>query len=70
MEKSRHSLSNVESRSEQRPRGWSLSDRWLSHMLLWPALLALCCVFAYPLGYSFSISLHAYDITARRSSWG
>jgi multiple sugar transport system permease protein len=44
-------------------RGWSLPDSWLPHLLLWPALLALALVFAYPLGYSFWLSLHAYNIT-------
>ena len=42
-------------------------DGWLSHLLLWPALIALGAwgggggapVFAYPLGYSFWLSLHA-----------
>ena len=46
-----------------RRRGWSLPDRWLAHLLLWPALLALALVFAYPLIYSFWISLHVYNIT-------
>ena len=39
------------------------TDRLLPHLLLWPAMLALILVFAYPLGYSFYISLHAYNIT-------
>ena len=43
--------------------GWSVPDRLLPHLLLWPALLALIFVFAYPLGYSFWLSLHAYNIT-------
>ena len=44
-------------------RGWSIPDAWLPHLLLWPALLALLSVFAYPLAYSFWLSLHAYNIT-------
>jgi multiple sugar transport system permease protein len=43
-------------------RSWT-SDALLPHLLLWPAMLALVLVFAYPLGYSFWISLHAYNIT-------
>jgi multiple sugar transport system permease protein len=43
-------------------RGWT-SDALLPHLLLWPAMLGLVLVFAYPLGYSFWISLHAYNIT-------
>ena len=46
-----------------RRRSWSISDAWLPHLLLWPALLALLAVFAYPLAYSFWLSLHAYNIT-------
>lgn len=46
-----------------RERGWSVPDRWLPYSLLGPALLALILVFAYPLAYSFWISLHAYNIT-------
>ena len=42
---------------------WSLPDRWLPHVLLGPALAALVLVFAYPLAYSFWLSLHAYNIT-------
>ena len=44
-------------------RGWSVPDAWLPHLLLWPALLALGLVFAYPLSYSLWLSLHAYNIT-------
>src|SRR5437764_6801670 len=43
--------------------GWTLPDRWLPHMLLWPSLGALLLVFGYPLGYSFWLSLNAYNIT-------
>jgi multiple sugar transport system permease protein len=46
-----------------RERGWSVPDAWLPHLLLWPALLALLFVFAYPLSYSLWLSLHAYNIT-------
>jgi multiple sugar transport system permease protein len=46
-----------------RSRGWSVPDRLLPHVLLWPALLALLAVFAYPLSYSLWLSLHAYNIT-------
>ena len=47
----------------QRSRGWSMPDRWLAHLLLWPALLTLLGVFAYPLAYSFWISLHVFNLT-------
>ena len=47
----------------QRARSWSMPDRWLAHLLLWPALLTLFAVFAYPLAYSFWISLHVYNLT-------
>src|SRR3954464_9077824 len=46
-----------------RNRGWSVPDSILPHLLLWPAMAALILVFAYPLAYSFWISLHAYNIT-------
>ena len=46
-----------------RGRSWSVPDAWLPYLLLGPSLLALFLVFAYPLGYSFWISLHAYNIT-------
>jgi multiple sugar transport system permease protein len=44
-------------------RGWSMSDKWLPHVLLGPALLALVLVFAYPLLYSFWLSLNVYNLT-------
>src|SRR3954454_1785408 len=43
--------------------GWSMPDRLLSHVLLWPAMIALALVFAYPLSWSFWLSLNAYNIT-------
>jgi len=46
-----------------RQRSWSSPDALLPHLLLWPAMIALVLVFAYPLGYSFWISLNAYNIT-------
>ncbi|MGE3269944.1 MAG: carbohydrate ABC transporter permease [Chloroflexota bacterium] len=47
----------------QSARSWAVPDRWLAHMLLWPAFLTLLGVFAYPLAYSFWISLHVYNLT-------
>ncbi|MCC7368057.1 MAG: sugar ABC transporter permease [Chloroflexi bacterium] len=44
-------------------RDWSIPDRWLAHLLLWPAFLTLFGVFAYPLAYSFWLSLHVYNLT-------
>jgi multiple sugar transport system permease protein len=44
-------------------RGWSIPDSWLPHLLLGPALLALAAVFAYPLLYSFWLSLNVYNLT-------
>src|SRR4051812_45726061 len=44
-------------------RTWSVPDTWLPHLLLWPALIALALVFAYPLSYSLWLSLHTYNIT-------
>jgi multiple sugar transport system permease protein len=44
-------------------KGWALTDRWLSHALLWPALIALALVFVYPLVYSFWLGLTVYNIT-------
>ncbi len=55
------SLSRAEPRAPA--RAWLAFDAWLPHLLLWPALLALAFVFAYPLGYSLWLSLHAYNIT-------
>jgi multiple sugar transport system permease protein len=46
-----------------RDRGWSVPDSILPHLLLWPAMAALVLVFAYPLAYSFWISLNVYNIT-------
>src|SRR6266536_3082656 len=46
-----------------RERSWSVPDALLPHLLLWPALVALALVFAYPLGYSFWLSLNVYNIT-------
>ena len=46
-----------------RASSWSVPDRLLPHVLLWPGMIALALVFAYPLGYSFWISLNAYNIT-------
>jgi multiple sugar transport system permease protein len=42
---------------------WSIPDKWLPHLLLGPALLALFLVFAYPLLYSFWLSLQVYNLT-------
>lgn len=46
-----------------RDRSWSVPDSILPHLLLWPAMAALVLVFAYPLAYSFWISLNVYNIT-------
>jgi multiple sugar transport system permease protein len=46
-----------------RASGWSVPDRLLPHLLLWPAMIALALVFAYPLAWSFWLSLNAYNIT-------
>jgi multiple sugar transport system permease protein len=46
-----------------RRRSCSVPDSVLPHALLWPAMAALVLVFAYPLTYSFWISLHVYNIT-------
>jgi len=46
-----------------RTSGWSMPDRLLPHLLLWPAMIALALVFAYPLAWSFWLSLNAYNIT-------
>src|SRR5690349_4789258 len=48
---------------ETRASRWSVPDRLLPHLLLWPALIALALVFAYPLAWSFWLSLNAYNIT-------
>jgi multiple sugar transport system permease protein len=40
----------------------SVPDRWLPYVFLVPALLALAAIMAYPLGYSFWISLHRLDL--------
>jgi multiple sugar transport system permease protein len=40
----------------------SVPDRWLAFLFLAPALIALTAVMAYPLGYSFWISLHRYNL--------
>src|SRR5215208_4059011 len=37
-------------------------DRWLAFLFLVPALIALAAVMAYPLAYSFWISLHRYNL--------
>ena len=50
-------------RPVSRGGSWSLPDRWLPHVLLGPALVALALIFAYPLAYSFWLSLHVYNIT-------
>jgi multiple sugar transport system permease protein len=44
-------------------RGSALPDRWLAHMMLWPALVALALIFVYPLLYSFWLGLTEYNIT-------
>jgi multiple sugar transport system permease protein len=49
--------------SGQRPRTWAIPDRWLAHLLLWPAFITLFGVFAYPLAYSFWLSLNVYNLT-------
>ncbi|MCC6173734.1 MAG: sugar ABC transporter permease [Chloroflexi bacterium] len=43
--------------------GWSVSDKWLPHLLIGPAILALLAVFGYPLVYSFWLSLQVYNLT-------
>ncbi|MFN8524662.1 MAG: sugar ABC transporter permease [Chloroflexota bacterium] len=50
-------------RAISRGQTWSLPDRWLPHLLIWPALITLALVFLYPLAYSFWISLNVYNIT-------
>src|SRR3954447_5560471 len=52
-----------QSSAAPRNRSWSVSDSVLPHLLLWPAMAALLLVFAYPLAYSFWISLNVYNIT-------
>lgn len=37
-------------------------DRWLPVLFLVPALLTLAAIMAYPLAYSFWLSLHRYDL--------
>ena len=37
-------------------------DRWMPLLFLAPALIALAAIMAYPLGYSFWLSLHRYDL--------
>jgi len=46
-----------------RAGGWSVPDSLLPHLLLWPAMIALLLIFAYPLAWSFWLSLNAYNIT-------
>lgn len=43
--------------------GWSIPEKWLPHLLIAPALIALFAVFGYPLLYSFWLSLHVYNLT-------
>src|SRR5262245_53928369 len=58
----------VETRHETIVTGRSRSlvpavpDRWLPVLFLLPALIALAAIMAYPLGYSFWLSLHRYDL--------
>jgi multiple sugar transport system permease protein len=40
----------------------AVPDRWLPILFLIPALSALAAIMAYPLGYSFWLSLHRYDL--------
>jgi multiple sugar transport system permease protein len=39
-----------------------LPDRWLPLLFLIPALVVLVAIMAYPLAYSFWLSLHRYDL--------
>lgn len=43
-------------------RAPSLPDRWLPLLFLIPALVVLVAIMAYPLAYSFWLSLHRYDL--------
>ncbi len=45
-----------------RPLVPSLPDRWLPYLFLIPALIVLAVIMAYPLAYSFWLSLHRYDL--------
>ena len=45
-----------------RPLTRSVPDRWLPFLFLVPALVALVAIMAYPLAYSFWLSLHRYDL--------
>jgi multiple sugar transport system permease protein len=45
-----------------RPIVPALPDRWLPYLFLIPALVALAAIMAYPLAYSFWLSLHRYDL--------
>src|SRR3954454_10551341 len=43
-------------------RAPSLPDRWLPLLFLIPAVVVLAAIMAYPLAYSFWLSLHRYDL--------
>jgi multiple sugar transport system permease protein len=47
-----------------RARSWvpAVPDRWLPYLFIIPALITLAAIMAYPLGYSFWLSLHRYDL--------
>jgi multiple sugar transport system permease protein len=40
----------------------SVPDRWLPYLFIIPALIALAAIMAYPLAYSFWLSLHRFDL--------
>src|SRR4051794_30910712 len=39
-----------------------LPDKWLPYLFIAPALIALVAIMAYPMAYSFWLSLHRYDL--------
>src|SRR5262245_50783138 len=47
-----------------RARSWvpAVPDRWLPYLFMIPALVALAAIMAYPLAYSFWLSLHRLDL--------
>jgi multiple sugar transport system permease protein len=39
-----------------------IPDKWLPYIFIGPALIALAAIMAYPMAYSFWLSLHRYDL--------
>jgi multiple sugar transport system permease protein len=44
----------------------AVPDKWLPFLFLVPSLLALAAIMAYPLGYSFWLSLYRYNLISPR----